>query len=520
MMVMAVGCDSHTDILPVLDRAEAIVEEHPDSAQKMLEAFYPYRHLNDEEKARCGVLLASAKLRQNKSIALDGLLDKSIAYYIQKGDSVELSKAYQLKAYQASWRGRQDSTEYYLHKAMALITPDDTEQSYSMNMRLSDIFSTPSSVKDYSKSIDYAKKAMKYAVSDNQRAYACNQIGACYGFLNRNDSALTYAEHAVNLSQNGQSNYTTYVLNYANTPGADFVKAERYLNQIAANSLGAVITLGYLHINNHNIAKAQEYAHKADSTYISNPGKYSINTYNSMLALKSCVAFGAGESIPMTEGVSRNDSISQTIAMNEARRREFADNALLLQKYSQREQLRHQRIIGLILGAVFLATIVFFLYDRRNKKRYIELRKELDRSRVEQIELQTSDSTPSDEELMAIWRKRADICLSNFTATGWLKRIQAIEGKSDSNKDYLPISDRVKLRTALFEEFTDVIIDLKTSGEGINLDDIFLCLLSLLRTGNPTISQCMGVSENAVRTRKSRLKEKIAPAMYKFIFER
>ena len=79
---------------------------------------------------------------------------------------------------------------------------------------------------------------------------------------------------------------------------------------------------------------------------------------------------------------------------------------------------------------------------------------------------------------------------------------------------------REKLRKLLFEEFTDVIIDIKTAGNGVNLDDLSLCLLCLLKVNNTTISKCMGASENAIRTRKSRLKEKLDPQMYQFIFGR
>lgn len=495
-----------------------MIEEHPDSALKILEELYPYTQLNDEEMARCGVLIATAKLRQNKSVASEELLDKSIAYYLQTNDSVELFKAYQLKSYQESWRSRQDSAAYYQNKAMALVAPNNAAELYALNMKLSDLYSSPASTKDYTKAIRYAMKALDYAPGDEQRAYAFNQIGACYSFLNEMDSALRYLERTIVLTTKDQPNYTTYILNYANTPGVNFSKAETLLNGISANSLGAVITLGYLHLNNHNLNKAKVYTEQADSIYNSNTERYSINTYNSLRALRSCVAYGVGEQVSVTEGVSRNDSISLAGSMNETRRQEISDNNLLLQNYSQQQQLKSQRIIGSIIAVGLIAVIVFFLYDRRNKKRYIELRKELDRSRIEQINLQSSDIEPSADDIEKLWRKRADLCRDNFASTGWLKKIQSLESAQTTDTDYLPQADRIKLRKALFEEYTDVIVDIKASGEGINLDDLCLCLLSLLKLGNRTISQCMGVSESAIRTRKSRLKDKLSSSMHQFVF--
>lgn len=80
----------------MLDTAELIVAERPDSAQILLETLYPYSNLSQQQRARCGILLAMAKLRQSKSFASDSLLDNSIAYFNQKNDSAELFRAYQL----------------------------------------------------------------------------------------------------------------------------------------------------------------------------------------------------------------------------------------------------------------------------------------------------------------------------------------------------------------------------------------------------------------------------------------
>ena len=124
-----------------------------------------------------------------------------------------------------------------------------------------------------------------------------------------------------------------------------------------------------------------------------------------------------------------------------------------------------------------------------------------------------------DIDLIAIWKKRADICKNNFVRTGWIKKLQMLEGnEKQSDNPFLPPAERNKLRKALFEEFTDVVIDIKAASSGVNLDDLSLCLFYLLKVNNATISMCMGVSENALRTRKSRLKEKLDSCMYQFIF--
>ncbi len=516
------ACNSTSNKDRILDMAESVAIDRPDSAQCLLETLYPYSSLNEGQKARCGVLLASVKLQQNKSFASDRLLDESMAYYRQHNDSVELFRAYQLKAYQSMWRGQQDSMSYYLLQSIQLIGEKNKAQLYSLYMKLADIYCEPSADKDYNKAISYAQKALAYVTSDRQKAYSLHQIGACYGFVEKNDSALAYIGRAIDLSQQdkGRANYTTYVLNYANTPGVDVEQAEKYLAELSGNSLGRLITLGYLNLNNRHISKAKHYYHEADSLYDSQPDSYSINTYNSLRILNACVKYALSEEVSASEGVSKNDSISRVISKNEARNREVADSNLLLQRHIHESQMRDQRRIVVILSVVFIGIILFFLYDRHNKKRYISLRKELDQSRINQIELQTATSNEyKNIDLVNIWRKRVDICKNNFVRTGWMKKLQLLEGNSMvPQNSFLPPAERNKLRKTLFEEFTDLIIDIKAAGNGVNLDDIYLCLLSLLKVNNATISMCMAVSENAVRTRKSRLKEKLDPQMHQFIF--
>lgn len=63
-----------------------------------------------------------------------------------------------------------------------------------------------------------------------------------------------------------------------------------------------------------------------------------------------------------------------------------------------------------------------------------------------------------------------------------MKKLQILEGNDKhSNGSFLPPAERDRLRKQLFEEFTDMIIDIKATGNGVNLDDLTLCLFCLLK---------------------------------------
>lgn len=138
------ACNNSIQKDDLLDTAESMTVEHPDSAQTILETLYPYSKLTQQQRARCGILLATAKLQQSKAFASDSLLDNSVSYFKQNCDSIELFKAYQLKAYQSMWRGQQDSMSYYLQQSINMIGKGNKTQLYSLNMKLADIYCEPS----------------------------------------------------------------------------------------------------------------------------------------------------------------------------------------------------------------------------------------------------------------------------------------------------------------------------------------------------------------------------------------
>lgn len=509
----------------ILKKAEALLDNRPDSAQMILETLYPYSRLNDGQKARCGVLLAEARLGQDKSFASDSLLDNSMAYYENSGDTSSLLLSYRLAVHRAKWRGQQDSMSYYLERAVRFAVHGSKEQLYELYIDFAGMYSEPYAGKDYSKAIIYARKALECAATDEQKAYAFNHVGVCFSFMGMSDSASHYMEKAIgfSLKDSERRNYTGYALNYANIPGVDFKKAKEYLSAVPdTNSFGRLLTLGYLYLNNGQIDMAKRCCDRAAAVSVTR--RYSINTYNSLRTLNACVKYAMSEEVsPGGNIVSMNDSVMQITSMNKARNEEMAEGNLLQQKYINDLKARNRLYAALAISGVFLCVIVFFLYELRSKNRYIRLRKELDGSRINQIRAYEESSGlgngGGNAGIVEFWRQRVGMCKENFARTGWMRKLQSLEAQGLSAKStFLPPLERERLRNALFEEFTDFVIDVKSAGEGVNLDDISLCLFNVLKVNNATISMCMGVSENAIRTRKSRLKEKLNPDMYQFVF--
>ncbi len=509
-----------------LNTAEELLSTRPDSALAILETMSPYSSLNQAEQARCGKLMAMANLYQKNSFALNTLLDVSVRYYLSINDTANLSECYQLAAFRSRWRGNRDSAVIYTNKAIDLIPCKKSDALANLYLRISGYYSEPIAKKDYNKAIQFAQKAADAAETDNISSLAYQNMAVCYSFVGKRDSSLVYSYKSIETalsSKEKPADFPTYVTNYANLYGADFDLSKKLLESLPQNyNIAKYITLGYMYLNRHNLDSASLYLNKASTIYRQNSNNLSINTGNNLSTLKTCLDYALHRPVSSSLNVTANDSINRISQTQQALNEEITKNNVLLNKHLLLLQIGRQRLIIVLICILSATVITFFIYDKKRKQKYIKLQKQLNDSRVQQIlkEAEQGDNTisTSNKEHLVILQNRVAICIESFKHTEWMKRIQVMEIQSSTHSQYLSIADRQKLNTALLESFTEFVIDLKSYGTNLTIDDIILCLLSLLNIRNSTISLCTANTESAIRTRKSRLKGKIPPKIFEFIF--
>lgn len=227
--------------------------------------------------------------------------------------------------------------------------------------------------------------------------------------------------------------------------------------------------------------------------------------------------YGYSRPIRPSEGVTTNDSISEKINLDHR----LSDENIEANVKLQTELLEH-KIERQQAWMVFLAIVIFLVlgllvtYYRWHKK-YKDLQQKIDRERVSQIVLEASNDSVDEDTMRTIISNRIQLCTERFRNTGYYNRLQKLS--IDKNDDaFLPLKQRADIQEKVLECFSDFVIDLKNNGAKLNLEDITFCLFSLLAFDNRTISKCMGVSEGALRTRKTRLKGKLSPLMFQTVF--
>ena len=514
ILFLFIGCNDSSRVDRQLDEAERLVEVAPDSAIALLDKILEgLSGKMNGKKARVNVLFAKARLKQGKSFLTIDDFDETLKYYEKTGDSVALPELYRLAANRMLWLGRRDSAVLYMNKAVDLCTDSAVPGKSYLYREISNLYATPCVEKDYNKAIEYLRLSLIEAKTPGERADALNDIGVCHSFENRNDSAVSYMDRALAEIDPTQEMYATIALNYANMPKADFRKSVAYLNAIRGESLGKLITLGFLYLNNAIPDSAQNYLLESRRMYNANPERYSINTYNNLRLLEQSIHFQKTGVAKPDSGTVTNDSISELSAIQKmiSEERENYNNKLQLNLLRQKSHKRLLWIIGLSL--VFFMLYAFGGYVWYSNRKYMALKQKLDKVKYDQIVSEAIDDVDAERTRSILIRRRLEICIEQFRSLRLQGDIDRMEIEFRKSGNYLPLKQRENVRERLVGCFADFIVDLKMAGAKLSMDDIVTCILSGLKASNAAIAGCLGVTDSAVRTRKSRLRSKLTEEM-------
>ena len=463
------------------------------------------------ENAQTVILLAKSKLSNGESFLMVEGFDDALKYYESIQDSSTLLDVYQLAAVKMQWLNRQDSAAGYLARAKDIASSTTHPTRSEILIELSNLYAQPSLKKDYSRALSYALEAHKAALTNEEKARALHDIGLFYSFIGHNDSSAIYMERALAETDTDDPLFTTYALNYANNPSADFKKSVASLNQIKTQSLGKLITLGFIYLNNSQVDSARYYLESSKGMYNENPARYSINTYNNLRLLDQSVELLEKGKVVPYEGTVSNDSISEITAIQEKiseERRDF-NNRLKLQLLESKAH--RQLLLNIGLGILLILAIVFAVYVWYSKRKILIFKQRLDNLKVDQILADANDDEST--EPLDLVRRRIDVCIEQFREAKLQTDLDKITIQYRNTGNYPSVKERESIQKNLIGCFADLIVDLKITGIKLNMEDILTCILSCLKESNATIAACLGSSDTAVRSRKSRLRAKLPAEM-------
>lgn len=505
ILLATYGCGTDTD--QRIDEAAVVLQTTPDSTEFILKRIISIGNLTENQKAKRTLLLSLAKLKQGKSFLMVDGFDDALDYYEASRDTSALLDMYQLAAIKMRWLGRQDSASIFLRKAIDIASNVTTPTKSELLIELSNLYAMPSLKKNYTKAISHAEEALKASHTEEERSRALHDIGLFYSFIGHNDSTSIYMERALNEIDTDNPLFTTFALNYANNPSADFKRSVTSLNHIKAPSLGKLITLGFLFLNHSQIDSARYYMDVSKSMYNENPGLYSINTYNNLRLLEQSVGLLEKGTVSPYEGTIINDSISEMTTIQSKISEERRDYNNRLQIQLLQSKAHRQLLVNWGLGLLLAMTIGFGIYVWWSKRKFLKMKERLDNVKVEQIVAEANDDEP--DKTLDLIRRRRDICIEQFRDSKLQTEFDKITMQYRNSGNYPSVKEREAMQKILIGCFADFIVDLKMTGAKLNMEDIVTCLMSCLRGSNATVAACLGATETAVRTRKSRLRAKL-----------
>ena len=187
--IILAACVGNGKERAALDAAQAIINDRPDSALAILENL-DYESLGERDKACYGLLLTKAMYRCSKNSDNDAFIDRSINYYQQKGNFVDLANSYFYKGCADYVRGDLKGSIYSLKQAEHLIGHCDVVFANKLYERLAYANYRYGSGEQ---ALGYAKSFFDSSVelADSElivRSLAT--VASCYYQLGKKDSAL------------------------------------------------------------------------------------------------------------------------------------------------------------------------------------------------------------------------------------------------------------------------------------------------------------------------------------------
>ena len=509
---------------PLLLCADSLMEVSPDSALSILESISSPQKLSRADRALYALLLTQARHKNYVPLDDDSLIKTAVDYYGDRDKSLRAAQAHYY--WGATYRdmGRTSfAVEEYL-KAIRLM-PEQNEFLAMIYDNLADCYE-----KDdlYDIAIEAYRQAYQILEGGSQQTYPLRGIARICLLQNKKDSALLYYQKALDYALAEQDSsligalYHDLAMVY--NEKKDYVQADKYVSK-------AMIMQGDDAVN-VCLSKAQIMLNlnKLDSaSYFFSKNIDQLNIYGKAVCYDGMhqIAKKRGEWKIATENMDAYRVLYDSMQImndNEELNR-------LMDKHQLEEHRRllseHTKMLVFTLVSVFFFLMIICVFcfmwnDRKRKKRYIALQRELTQNRVDTMllkeeEVSETNKEDLDKKRSKLTEQQIQLCISVLKTTNCYDQLEALE-KATPKQLLVMRSLRKEIRSEISSAFVDVMMNLKERYPALTGDDIFYCVLSLLCCSKTVMMELMDATSDALKTRKNRIKNKMDAQIFDRVF--
>lgn len=523
MSVSLSSCSSSVKSSLLLS-ADSLMEIYPDSALSILESISSPQKLPRADRALYALLLTQARHKNYIALGDDSLIKTAVEYYGDKKKSVRAAKAHY---YWGATYGEKGYTSFAVDEYLTAIRlmPVRDEFLAMIYDNLADCYE-----KDdlYDIAIEAYRQAYQILEGGSQQTYPLRGIVRICLLQNKKDSALLYYQKALDYALVEQDSsligalYHDLAMVY--NEKKDYVQADKYVSK-------AMIMQGEDAVN-VCLSKAQIMLNlnKLDSaSYFFSKNIDQLNIYGKAVCYDGMhqIAKKRGEWKIATENMDAYRVLYDSMQImndNEELNR-------LMDKHQLEEHKRllseHTKMLVFTLVSVFFFLMIICVFcfmwnDRKRKKRYIALQRELTQNRVDTMllkeeEVSETNKEDLDKKRSKLTEQQIQLCISVLKTTNCYDQLEALE-KATPKQLLVMRSLRKEIRSEISSAFVDVMMNLKERYPALTGDDIFYCVLSLLCCSKTVMMELMDATSDALKTRKNRIKNKMDAQIFDRVF--
>ena len=523
MSVSLSSCSSSVKS-PLLLSADSLMEIYPDSALSILESISSPQKLPRADRALYALLLTQARHKNYIALGDDSLIKMAVEYYGDKKKSVRAAKAHY---YWGATYLEKGYTSFAVDEYLTAIRlmPVRDEFLAMIYDNLADCYE-----KDdlYDIAIEAYRQAYQILEGGSQQTYPLRGIARICLLQNKKDSALLYYQKALDYALAEQDSsligalYHDLAMVY--NEKKDYVQADKYVSK-------AMIMQGDDAVN-VCLSKAQIMLNlnKLDSaSYFFSKNIDQLNIYGKAVCYDGMhqIAKKRGEWKIATENMDAYRVLYDSMQImndNEELNR-------LMDKHQLEEHKRllseHTKMLVFTLVSVFFFLMIICVFcfmwnDRKRKKRYIALQRELTQNRVDTMllkeeEISETNKEDLDKKRSKLTEQQIQLCISVLKTTNCYDQLEALE-KATPKQLLVMRSLRKEIRSEISSAFVDVMMNLKERYPALTGDDIFYCVLSLLCCSKTVMMELMDATSDALKTRKNRIQNKMDAQIFDRVF--
>lgn len=529
-LLLFLSCRQEKEERELLEQAGLLIEARPDSALLLLNRIPSPQKLTERTHAEYALLLTKARDKNYITHTNDSLINIAVEYYSKERNSLNKAEAY---FYLGSvYRDMEYSTSAIAAFLKALEVMPDNSEDRLMMLIYNNLAQQYEAQNLYENAMEMAKKSYKFCSNNKQTNslfHASRRIGGIFLLESKNDSALFYYNQALEIAETKKdslweatvlcdiariykdkgelitaNNYTDKAIK--RKPGkrsldsAFFLKGTLLLEQGKSDSARYYLLRS---INSGDInARAASFHRLYDIERLERNYEKAIEYNNIYIVIRDSIA-------------QKKRRLEINTLINE--------HTLGLQMKDHFIKQQKQEFAITILSIIIIAMIILIILiaKRRKTERVLSLQKELMRNKVSGLKLvqdtgeSASITTGIDED--ELFYRKLQLCINLLKTDNRYDIINKMQ--QTNNRKKLSMEERKTLKAAVFENFVDIIEDIKNKYNKLSELDIYCCILYLLGCENTEAAICMGVHPDTLKVRRSRIRNKIEEKFYNLIFK-